>query len=90
MPWNEDEMNYCRNLVRDRGDTSVGFEPSIVASYLRLQACAAFRKGAFQSAARLGHAATMINWSADNKHTPNWDAALWAFDVELADTEARP
>lgn len=77
-----DEFAYCRMLVETHGNDSVGRTPSVIASYLRLQASTAFRNGSYEMAARLGHAATQINWSADNKHEPHWDNALNAFDID--------
>lgn len=77
----KDELAYCRLLVETRGNDSVGRTPSVVASYLRLQASIAFRQGHYEMAARLGHAATQINWSADNKHEPRWECALDAFAI---------
>lgn len=73
-----DEMDYCRTLVATRGNSSVGRAPSVVASYLRLQAANAFRVGDYEAAARLGQAATKINWSADNDHVPRWGDAVAA------------
>lgn len=82
------EYVYCYNLLVTRGNDSVGRVPSVIASYLRLQASIAFRAGDMESAARLGHAATMINWSADNKHAPRWRDALAALILDETDRVA--
>lgn len=73
--WKDGEYTYCALLVATRGNDKVGREPKTIASYLRLQASSAFHDGQFEIAARLGEAATAINYDARNNHTPNWKRA---------------
>lgn len=74
--WKAGEADYCRRVVKTHGDGSVSYDPKTIATYLRLQASAAFRDNEFETAARLGAAATAINEDARNNHTPDWNRAL--------------
>jgi hypothetical protein len=74
--WKDDEVAYCLGLVHNHGDDKVGHDPKSIATYLRLQASAAFSAQQFEISARLGTAATAINEDARNNHTPNWDRAF--------------
>lgn len=82
MAWKDGELDYCRGLVQTQGDSNVGRDPKTIATYLRLQASAAFRDGEFEIAARLGQAAICINEDARNNHVPDWDRALHALKIE--------
>lgn len=76
LHWKDDEYVYCTELVRDRGNRARGHDPKTVATYLRLQASAAFRDKEYELSARLGAAATAINEDARNDHPPDWARAF--------------
>lgn len=78
--WNDNELDYCTELVRHRGDHKVGTDPKTVATYLRLMAAQAFRDQEWEISSRLGMAATCINEDARNNHEPHWDEAWKALD----------
>lgn len=82
--WRDGEFIYCREVVRHRGNDAVTRNPKTIASYLRLQASSAFHDGEYEIAARLGAAATAINYDARNNHNPDWTRALLALDVPVA------
>ncbi|MDE2103796.1 MAG: hypothetical protein KGL39_41545 [Patescibacteria group bacterium] len=82
MPWKDGEFAYCRELILSRGDDNVGHDPKSIATYLRLQASAAFRDGEMEIAARLGQAATCVNEDARNNHAPDWRRAEHALAWE--------
>lgn len=73
--WKDGEYAYCCKVAQKHGNREVGRNPKAVASYFRLQAASAFRDGEIEIAARLGHAATLINCDARNDHEPAWDDA---------------
>lgn len=73
--WKDGEYNFCAVMVRQRGHENVSHEPKTIATYLRLQASAAFGDGEFEISARLGTAATAINEDARNNHQPDWTRA---------------
>jgi len=72
----DEEYKYCVALVESRGDALVGKDPKSIATYLRLQAATYFRIEQWETAARLGRAATFINEDARNSHEPHWNFAL--------------
>jgi hypothetical protein len=81
--WKNDEYGYCADLVAFKGDNNVGRDPKSIATYLRLQASAAYRDGQYELSARLGTAATAINEDARNNHAPNWLGAEEILEINL-------
>jgi len=79
--WKKGEFDYCLNLVKSRGNSSVGTSPQIIAQYLRLQSSDAFWRHEYEISARLATAATCISESADNNHTPAWERAELALSI---------
>lgn len=78
--WKDGECLYCLRLIESHGDEKVGRDPKTIATYLRIQASAAFRDRQFEIAARLGAAATAINEDARNNHAPDWARASAALN----------
>jgi len=79
--WKDGELLYCHSLIGSRGDDNVGRDPKTIASYLRIQASAAFHDKQYEIASRLGAAATAINCDARNNHNPDWDRARVILDL---------